>query len=285
MKIKLIPILIFLLVIYMILPSSGNWFNNVSLASQDNRKALFASYASSSSREEFASQASTIKNPEVNYIVHPATSYTRDGKINPNATMQLTSGWIRSGSYNTGHVHGALDTDLTGYNALHSCPAGYYDCDDIALIAPVTGVVTKVVNNAGHEKEYYGDMTNTSMIAIQATGAFEGWTIYVMHLSSIPDYITEGYTINQGDYIGFQCSQGRSTGSHVHMDVRSGNAKVSITEWMPYLTSHSSIKSVNDMTGVKARIALQGWIDSDIVRFNQNPKYESEVIIPDNFKI
>lgn len=283
MKLKLIPVIVFLLVIYMLLPSDGVWFNDVTLATQDNRKSLFASYTSS--REEFASKADILRNPEVNYIVHPVTSYSRDGKNSPNATMYLTSGWIRTGSYNTGRVHGALDTDIVGYNDLDSCPAGYHDCDDVALIAPITGVVEKVVNNVGKESQYYEDQVNTSMVAIKATGAFEGWTVYVMHLSSIPNYITEGYTINQGDYIGFQCSQGRSTGSHVHVEVRSGGSDVPIGEWMPYLTTHSSIKTVEDHTGGIATLSLQGWLSKDVTKLNTNPKYESTVTIPDQFKI
>lgn len=282
LKLKFIAIILFLLIVYMILPSSGLWVNDVNLNTQDSRSSLFSSYASS--KEEFVSKADIILNPDVDFIVHPATSYTRDGKSSPNTTLHLTSGWIRSGNYNTGKIHGALDTDVTGQNTLTNCNGGYDACESVALIAPVSGTVTKVVNNAGHEKEYFGDMVHTSMVAIQARGAFEGWTIYVMHLASIPDYIIEGYTIKQGDYIGFQSSQGRSTGPHVHLDVRSGNAKVPITEWMPHLTTHSSIKSVKDSTSVKARLNLQGWVDTDVTRFDTNPKYESEVIIPDQFK-
>jgi murein DD-endopeptidase MepM/ murein hydrolase activator NlpD len=266
LKLKLCLIGLALLVIYVILPSGGIWFNDVELNSQDGRNSQFLSKLSSN---EFVAKAAESLNPDIDYIVYPSTAISKNGDNTATGILYLTSGWVRTGSYRTNDIHGALDTDVKG--------------DGTVLIAPVSGVVETVVNNVGYEEDYYMDQIHTSIISIKATGAFEGRSFYIMHLVDIPDYIVPGYEIKQGDYIGTQSAQGRATGSHVHFEVRSGGAKVDISEWFTHLTTHSSITRIEDSTGTPSR-SRQGWIEEDVSLFSNNPKYEMEVVVPPQYK-
>lgn len=283
MKLKICLVVICLLLLYLLIPIGDYDINDVGNNFIDNRSAAFSPIKLSF--DSFVSAAKTINNPEVGYLVHPSTAISRDGDNSVVGILYLTSGYTRTGSHQTGNIHNALDTDVGGHSNLGSCPAHVgLDCDDTVLISPINGVVEQVVNNKGFEDvRYKTTNADNSIISIKATGIFEGRSVRIIHLANIPDYIQVGYEIKQGEYIGTQCAQGNSTGSHAHFEVRMGQAKVHVQEWFTSLTTHSSIGSIVDLTGSNPSRSLQGWTSQDVTTFSNNPKYDYPIIIPDEY--
>lgn len=283
MKFKISIFIIFILIVYFLVPIGEYSIDDVSINNMNNMNTQFASMKLTST--EFVERVESNVKPEVGYIVHPSTAISRDNDNSVSAILAITSGWYREGSFQSGKLHGALDSDVVGHKNLSSCPSGHSDCDDTVLIAPVSGIIEKVVNNVGNESAYYKDQKHNSMVVIKATGVFKGRSIWIMHLANIPDNIVVGYQIKQGEYIGTQCAQGQSTGSHVHMEVRNGTARVNIAEWFKSLTFHSSIKEVKDYTGSNPSTDVQGWVKDDIIIINNNPRYNSEIVVPNKYKV
>lgn len=278
MKFKLCLLIIVVCVVYCLLPIGEYGITDVDALYTDSRNSTFQSLKV----DEFIYQTKKNTNPEVGYIVHPNVAMTRDGVVSDKGVLTITSGWIRTGSFQTGAMHKALDTVVGGVKNINSCPAaGHgYECGDTVLIAPVSGTIEVVVSNAGKEDEYYQDFVHNSEIRIKAEGELEGYYIRILHLANIPSNFKPGYKIKQGEYIGTQCAQGLSSGSHVHMDVLNGVAEVHLNEWFNNLMVHSSIQQVVDDTGMASR-DRQGWDASDIDELNEREKYDSEVVIPD----
>lgn len=281
MKSKLIIAVLIIIVLYMIVPLGDYGLDDVNIYYDSNYNS---SFKFTSSTSDWITKVKNNIRHDTGYIVYPSTGIARDGnQDNLDASLILTSGWVRSGSYDNGAIHGAIDTDITGYTSLGKCPSGHTDCDDTILISPISGKVTEVLNTKGSEAASWNNnkWESTSRIKIEATDEFKGWSVRIMHMSNIPTSITVDTVIKQGDFIGTQCSQGQSTGSHVHMEVFNGNSKVHIKEWFPKISLHSSIgRIIDDLKDVS--VNLKGF-ETDVVDvIETNPRYESTVDIPED---
>lgn len=270
---------------YLILPTDGYSWEDV------NNKTYNATVASSSGsfssdkfiedieKKEEAEEAKK-ENPTIDYIVHPNTSYNRTGTVKENTYIGITavehySGW---------RGHHALDTSIGGEASIGSCISGNTSCYDTVLISPVTGIVSEVTNNGHDYVSHFEDHSNNTRVAIDGTGAFEGYTFYILHLSSIPQDLKVGDVIHQGDYIGCQCSQGNSYGDHVHFNVYQGGARVPVSMWFNKLALHSSITEITSLKGTLT-VDYDGIDQSNLDIVNSNPRYDSVVEIPDEYKI
>ena len=46
----------------------------------------------------------------------------------------------------------------------------------------------------------------------------EGWTVVMMHMDSLT--VSQGQQVKKGDHLGYSGNTGRSTGPHLHLEVR-----------------------------------------------------------------
>lgn len=279
MRVKLSLIAISFLILYLMVPIGKYDQNDVVVSSYNTKITSLAK------GEEFVSQVEENLNPILEYIVWPTTAVSRNGDNSIVGTLKLNSGYIRTGKTSYGDFHGGLDTGIEGIRVLGTCPAGRSSCADVALVAPISGTVSFVKSNNGNEAKYWnaGSAYN-SVVKIKASGSFEGWEFIIYHLANIPDNIKEGYEIKQGEYIGTQCSQGNSTGSHVHMEIRAGARLIHVNEWFTKLTLHKSIGNMNNNTGRLSR-DLQGWNEEDMDTVMKHEKLNSDVSIPKEFLV
>ena len=281
MSLKVPVVFVALIILYLTIPFGGYTYNDI--INIPNDKTTFKSYYLSSQDFEQQVQANnTPIQPDIDFLVHPTTVVAKDGDNSVQGTMKLTSGWIRN---NNGGLHRALDTSVRGYHDLDLCPAGHKECPDTVVIAPVSGKVTAMRNNKGKEAQSWAVQGVEAYINIEAVAPFDGWTIQVMHLSSIPDYIQVGYEVKQGEYLGAQCAQGDSTASHMHFTVLNGNNRVNMTEWFKYLVVHKSVNVIEDDTEpLPPTQKMQGWSQQDLDDLRARPKYDQDIIVPDEFK-
>ena len=80
------------------------------------------------------------------------------------------------------------------------------------IMATADGIVTKAINS----KTGFGNH-----ILIEHDGAYE--TLYA-HLSEL--FVIETQTVKKGDFIGYSGNSGRSTGPHLHYEVRENGKAV-----------------------------------------------------------
>lgn len=281
MSLKVPVVFVALIILYLTVPLGSYSYNDIINVPND-KNAFKSMYLSSQEFEQQVQANNTPIQPDIDFLVHPTTVVAKDGDNSVQGTMRLTSGWYRNGG---GSLHRALDTTVRGYHDLGLCPAGHKDCADTVVIAPVSGKVSVVKNNKGKEAQSWAAKGKEAYIEIEAVAPFEGWTIQVMHLSSIPDYIKVGYEVKQGEYLGTQCAQGDSTASHMHFTVKSNGNKVHMSEWFKYLVVHKSVSVIDDVTSPQPSTQkLQGWSTQDLEDLRARPKYEQDIIVPDEFK-
>lgn len=58
-----------------------------------------------------------------------------------------------------------------------------------------------------------------------------GFSTYYAHMTYL--YVSNGAKVKAGDVIGFVGSTGRSTGNHLHYEIRKHNSPISPLEWLP----------------------------------------------------
>lgn len=81
------------------------------------------------------------------------------------------------------------------------------------VVAPGDGVVAR----AGYEPGY------GRFIEIEHPAT--GYTTFYAHLSEVPDHIEEGHAVERGERIALSGNTGRSTGPHLHYEVRDAEGK------------------------------------------------------------
>lgn len=283
MKIKIIGVFILLILLYVMLPIGSSYsmedVSNISINSTQGFSKIKISL------DSFMNQAKLNNNPITSHILYPSTFLSRDLKWE---VGELT--FNHGEYYSDGKYHRAIDSGIykTGY--ITSCPSGYSSCTDNILLSPVTGKITKVIdttykareNFSLYNKEEYID----SVVIIEATDAQIGRKFEIYHLVNIPSYIKVGYEIKQGDYIGTQCSQGNSTGSHLHFSVKQGDSRIKVSTWINDLILHSSISDIKDNT--TSTIEKSGWTSTVIDNLNDRERYmldSQNINIPNEFII
>lgn len=266
----LIPTLLFILVLYFILPF-GSEYSMDDLIEQPSISGTFRSLMA----EEFAAQAIAYNNPKTDDWVIPVTSIQRGGNQLSNTTIRFTS---YADTWRTDHYHGGYDIVNVGYTS--KCPYSRgSSCPDTCLIAPVTGTVVQVKNvtNNGKTRWQTGSNSDNSYVCIKGEGGSnDGLYFCVLHMSDIPSGITVGSKVQQGQVIGYQCSQGKSTGPHCHFHITTcstnpyGNVSQRLLDmnYAERFVLHSSISEIVGSTKL-------GSIKDTI---NNKPRYDSEVV-------
>ena len=244
--------------------------------------SLFTSYylENVEDKDEFAQTVVNKHNPTVGGLVHPSTTIARDGSSG--GFVRFTSGYQRGAniSVDKGN-HRALDTSAQPTNRLGKCPSGRSACADTALIAPISGTINKVVHRNPKSDWCVGG--HNSYISISGEGEWAGLDVRVFHMSNIPERIVVGYRIQQGEFIGYQCSLGDSYSSHCHMDVcyttnpPTWTNRPHIKEWFDKITMHSSVEYIVDTCGDP--VENKGWDAEKIKAINDKPRYDSIVSI------
>lgn len=138
------------------------------------------------------------------------------GFVNPTRFVNCSSPFgYRTHPVNGGQeLHTGLDIAIVGGEAIY---------------AASTGVVRKVVNNVSAINNCSYGYGNYVII-----DHAEGLSTLYAHIKygSIPDSITAGMTISQGEQIGQVGSTGCSTGNHLHYEVRLNNLHIDPANYM-----------------------------------------------------
>lgn len=287
MKIKgtVIMLCIGLICLYMVIPSGDYKPNDVGIVEQDNRNNAFQAMNLNS----WAKDASNSANPSIAGVVLPVTGVIRTGEVKQ-LSASITSGF----TYSDGTSHGALDITAGGY-ASGLCAFGHTDCDDVAMISPFDGIVTDISyiggnKNADHYSHYYGsdgchEAHAATWVTIEGTDSWSGFKVSLLHLISVDSSISIGSKIKQGDFVGFMCSQGNSSGTHLHMNFYIGNVRQEkLSFYYDYIHLHSSIDEliVSPSLGIPK---ASGFTMENIETINRKDKFNSTVNIPEEFLV
>lgn len=283
MKLKLFILGVGLVILYLLLPIG-------SMGIEDIKRLNSYAYGREFSpikfdKLEFVNKAEDIVSPTTSFIIHPSTAISRDGDMSVKGRLILTAGQY----YTLTQEHGALDTDVSGHNNLGMCPSGHKECDDTVLISPVSGTISSIETKGYDYKSNWqtGNTSGNTKISIRAEGAFEGYYVQIFHLSNIPKDFKVGTHLEQGQYIGTQCSQGYSFGSHTHFSVWNGvHSKLRVSDWFTDLTFHSSIGEIYDQAGGSSPTKdFNGWTSDDLELVSNRERFNKDINIPEEFKV
>jgi len=170
----------------------------------------------------------TEKNFEIiqNEITHEGTETSTGEYINPTSSIYCTSPYGKRTHPVKGisSFHTGLDIGLSGGTPIY---------------AAKDGKITKIVNNvkAINNCNYgYGNY-----IVIEHNDGTE--TLYAhMKYGSIPDSISRGSSINQGEQIGQVGSTGCSTGNHLHYEVKVNGSTVDPSDYLDLTNAKGTCK-------------------------------------------
>lgn len=268
----LVPTLLFILVLYLILPFGSEYSMN-DIIEQPSISGTFRSLMA----EEFAAQAIAYNNPKTDDWVIPVTAIHRGGQVLSAIDIFSNSGPLDK---RDGGLHGAYDFAYPSDSVGTKCPHSRKDvCADVCLIAPISGTVCKVRNTTSNGHTNWGIQSDKaiSYICIKGEGNNNGLCLVVEHLSDIPKSLTVGSHVEQGQFIGYQCSQGIGTGSHAHTHATtnttsptSRDGRLSDINDAKNYVLHSSVGNLVDKSNDFTKEVL------DVI--NSKPHYESEVV-------
>lgn len=144
-----------------------------------------------------------------------------DGYMNPTTSIHCSSAF----GYRTHPVTGELNSfhgglDIGVYSPIYAAKDG--------TISRVVDYVTIINATESNYESGYGYGNNIIINHGDGTS-----TLYAhIEYGSIPDYVYAGATIKQGQQIGYTGSTGRSTGVHLHYEVRVNDEKVDPADYL-----------------------------------------------------
>lgn len=265
----LIPTLLFILVLYLILPF-GSEYSMDDLIEQPSISGTFRAFMA----EEFAAQAIAYNNPKTDDWVLPITGVKRGGAVVDGAVVDI----------DTYAGHNGVDFRCPKAREIKTCPYGGSKCEDTCVIAPVSGTIT-CVERTKNQKSNFAPGKNSGHlcgVVIKAdSGSNIGLYFDVEHMSDIPKNLTVGSHVDQGQFLGYTCAQGYSTGAHCHFSVHNnGNrfqnheSRLSELEYYNNFVLHNSVSSLSIYKGYAKTRFKQDVIDN----INNKPRYDSEVV-------
>lgn len=136
---------------------------------------------------------------------------------------------LPSGTYSISDSYGWRTDPFTGARAFHH--GTDFPADDGT---PILAVADGVVRLAGTVSGY------GNLIVIEHTVGGQAVASAYAHMWSSGIYVTVGQTVAAGDVIGAVGSSGRSTGAHLHLEIRPGGWGHDSTDALAWLVAHDA---------------------------------------------
>ncbi|MBF4561239.1 M23 family metallopeptidase [Agreia pratensis] len=157
----------------------------------------------------------------------PTTGGSNEGVVVPETTRVVfplpAESWVRTDSF------GWRTDPVTFERAFHS-GSDYGAADGTPIYAVADGIVVR----AGYTGSWGG------LIIVEHTVGGERIASYYAHMWEQGIHVTEGMTVTAGQHIGDVGSSGKSTGAHLHLEIRPGGQGQTAIDADQWLTDHGA---------------------------------------------